>query len=71
VQDHWGLIAHVDELSQVLLGFANVDDSLRVIAKHSKVSIDVHVHGRWLHAVVAERLNDQPTLCERLFDGQI
>ena len=66
-----GLLAHVDQLGQVLLVLAHVDDPAGVVAEQPEVLVDVEVDRRGLDAALVERVDDDVAGGERLADGAV
>ena len=71
MQDQGVSVADVDQLGQVLLVLAHVDDPLGVVAKDPEVPVDVEVDRRRLDAVRAQGFDDDPPLVEGFADGPV
>ena len=66
-----GSVADVDQLGQVLLVLAHVDDPAGVVAEEAEVLVDVEVDRRGLDAALVERVDPDLARVERLADGAV
>ena len=66
-----GILADVDQLGEVLLVLANVDDPAGVVAEEPEVLVDVEVDRRGLDTAVVEGVDHDVAGVERLTDRAV
>ena len=62
MQDELSVLVHLDQLGQVLLLLANVDEGIAVVVENPEIAVDADVHARGLKQGIVVGFDLDPTL---------